>query len=125
MKRSTKKDSWFSQKYLYFFRNLKGEGLWAVIHRRHQNGQVRKDERMGLAKTPPGDGERTHLRFAFLSQAKYHFKMSEIVAYLEGDIIDGSGELAEDGGRLAQDGGKLAPDGGRLAQEGGKVLALV
>ena len=24
------------------------------------------------------------------------FKMSEIVAYLEGDIIDGSGELAED-----------------------------
>ena len=36
---------------------------------------------MGLAKTPPGDGERTHLRFAFLSQAKYHFKMSKIVFF--------------------------------------------
>ena len=28
--------------------------------------QVRKDERMGLAKAPPGDGDPTHLRFASL-----------------------------------------------------------
>ena len=71
----------FHKNISLFLSEPEGRGLWVVIHRRHQNGQVRKDERMGLAKTPPGDGERTHLRFAFLSQAKYHFKMSEIVFF--------------------------------------------
>ena len=36
-----------------------------ISYQQHlDHDQVRKDERMGLAKAPPGDGDPTHLRFA-------------------------------------------------------------
>ena len=38
-----------------------------ISYQQHlDHDQVRKDERMGLAKAPPGDGDPTHLRFAEL-----------------------------------------------------------